>query len=88
MEYNPDNPIIAILRNNQMTPEMLSVIAHRQGYENINDFLGYFEPKAQAVEVDSGTGNGDTATEVEHYIDMTPNHAGNPQQHYMNDYRV
>jgi hypothetical protein len=72
MHFNPDNPIACALRDKHITPEYIAKIAFNTGYENVNDFLSYFEPKQEYREEHSGTGNGTTASEVQHYINVMP----------------
>lgn len=75
MNFSADNPIACALRDKHVTPEYIAKIAFSTGYENINDFLSYFEPKQEYKEENSGTGNGTTASEVQHYINLMPKDA-------------
>lgn len=84
--YSVNNPIILALRNHQVTPEYLYRVCTSMGITSLHDFLTYFEPKQEYVEQDNGAGNGQTATETQHYIDLNPIKGTNPHQKASNPY--
>lgn len=81
MDLNRNNPIITALRNQHITPEYLAKIARVKGISSIDDFLAQFEPKQPYKQVQIGAGEGTSASEVEHYIDMSGNNQHNPAQY-------
>lgn len=80
MDINYENPIVQMLRDRQITPDYLGRIAIKMGYSNMNEFLAYFEKEQVAEQYPIGAGEGTSASEVEHYINLSGNDRHNPGQ--------
>lgn len=67
-KYSKANPVLVAMQ--QIGTDAVIKFALASGCDTLDQYLAMFEPKQQYEQVPIGAGEGTSASEVEHYIDM------------------